>query len=100
MNLNSISSQSFAGKYSLNANQAMPNQDACLKRDTLLGFWTQNAKNGDKVYKQLSDFYMNGYNKNPNAPLNIVLDIPDSEDKNFEASMKAVGQNFSSYKVK
>ena len=95
MSLNAMSSLNFTGKYSMNANQTMPSQDACLKRDNLVGFWTTKAKDGEKVYKQLKDFYLNDYNKNPNAKLDIVLELPDAEDKNFEESMKKVGQNFS-----
>lgn len=93
--MNEVSSLNFTGRYTLNANQAMPNQEACLKRDSLVGFWTTKAKDGEKVYEQLKDFYQNDYNKNPNAKLDIVLELPNAEDKNFEESMKKVGQNFS-----
>ncbi len=93
--MNEVSSLNFTGRYALNANQAMPNQETCLKRDSLVGFWTTKAKDGEKVYGQLKDFYQNEYNKNPNAKLDIVLELPNTEDKNFEESMKKVGQNFS-----
>ncbi len=95
MNSNVNSVLSFAGKYSLNANQTMSNQNTCLLRDTLIGAWTTKAKDGDKIHEQLKNFYLNDYNKNPKAPLNIILDIPNADDKNFEESMKKVGQNFS-----
>ncbi len=93
--MNEVSSLNFTGKYTLNANQSMPSQEACLKRDSLIGFWTTKAKDGDKVYEKLKNFFQTDYNKNPNAKLDIILEIPDAEDKNFEESMKKVGQNFS-----
>ena len=86
---------SFAGKYQLNANQTMKDQDTCLKRDALLGFWATNAKDGDKITQQMKDFYTGAYEKDKTAALDIVLEIPDAQDADFEKSMQAVGQNFS-----
>lgn len=86
---------SFAGKYQINANQTMKDQETCLKRDSLIGFWTTKAKDGDKIQQQLKDFYTGPYEKDKTAALDIVLDIPDAENANFEESMNQVGQNFS-----
>lgn len=86
---------SFAGKYQLNANQTMKDQETCLKRDALLGFWTTNAKDGEKVAKQMKDFYTGDYEKDKTAKLDIVLEIPNEQDADFEKSMQLVGQNFS-----
>ena len=49
MNLNGVSSVGFNGKYKLDANQKMPNNDACYMRDMTVGFWTAQAKNRDTV---------------------------------------------------
>ena len=86
---------SFAGKYQLNANQEMKDQDTCLKRDALMGFWSTKAKDGDKIAQQMKDFYTGDYEKDKGAKLDIVLEIPDDQDAYFEKSMQAVGQNFS-----
>lgn len=96
MTVGSINSlQSFTGKYQLNANQEMPNQDACLKRDALIGFWSTQAKDGGAVADQLKNFYTSdAYKKDPNAKLDITLEIADDKDKEFEDSMNAVGQKF------
>ena len=84
----------FTGRYEVNANQTMPTKDACLKRDASIGFWAQRSKDGEKIHSQLKDFYTGDYKTNPSKPLNIVFDIPDSEDKNFEETMNMVGQKF------
>lgn len=91
-NLNT--SQAFRGTYQLNANQTMPNQDACLLRDTLIGAWSAKASNGEDVIKQLHDFYTKDYEKNKTAPLNIELKLPDADNANFEDSMNKCGQKF------
>ena len=58
MKCNAINSNlNFAGKYRLDANQTMPNQDACLKRDYMLGVACGYAYNGDEVSKNLADFW-------------------------------------------
>lgn len=90
----SIDAVNFTGKYQVNANQQLPNQETCLKRDALMGFWSEKSKDGDKIQKDLKDFYTTTYNQDKTAPLNITFDIPDSEDKNFEDSMNLVGQKF------
>lgn len=95
MNLNGVSSVGFNGKYKLDANQKMPNNDACYMRDMTVGFWTAQAKNRDTVEKQLKDFYMGPYEKDKTAPCNVVLELPDHHDKEFEKAMNMVGQNFS-----
>jgi len=93
---NSVSGVSFAGKYQLNANQNMPDKEACLKRDAVIGFWTAKAKNGEEVQKQLKDFYTSSeYEKDPNKNLDIVLELDDADSTEFEKSMDFVGQKFS-----
>lgn len=95
MTVNAINSTSFTGKYQLNANQAMPNQETCLKRDALMGFWAQSAKDSDKIHQQLKDFYLSDeYKADNNKALNITFEIPDSSDADFEKSMNIVGQKF------
>ena len=95
MTMNAIDSTSFTGRYQLNANQAMPNQEACLKRDALMGFWSQKAKDGDKIHQQLTNFYTSDeYKADKNKALNITFEIPDSDDADFEQSMNIVGQKF------
>ena len=96
MTVNNVSGISFAGKYQINANQNMPSQEACLKRDALVGFWTGKAKNGEEIQKQLKDFYTgNEYAKDPNKKLDIVLELDDADNAEFEKSMDVVGQKFS-----
>ncbi len=93
--MNGINSNlNFAGKYRLNANQTMPDEEACLKRDYMLGTACSYAKNGQKAAKQLENFYKDMYKKNPSAPCNLELDFPDDMDAIFETSMSKVGQNF------
>ena len=95
MSISAINSNlNFTGKYQVNANQEMSSQDNCLKRDALMGFWATKSKDGDKIQQQLKDFYTGPYNENKTAPLNITFEIADSEDKDFEESMKIVGQKF------
>ena len=84
----------FTGRYEVNANQTMPTKGACLKRDAAIGFWAQKSKDGEKIHSQLKDFFMGDYKINPSKSLNIVFDIPNSEDKNFEEIMNIVGQKF------
>ena len=95
MNFNVTSPMSFSGKYKLNANQKMPNNDACYMRDMAVGFWTSQAKNGNAVQKQLEDFYMGDYEKDKTAPCDVVLELSDNQDKEFEQAMNMVGQKFS-----
>ena len=96
MNVSAVTQNStaFSGKYQLNANQEMPNKEACLKRDTMIGVWSAKAKNGDEVAKQLTDFYNTTYNTDAKAPCNINLVLTDAYDANFEDSMKQCGQKF------
>lgn len=96
MSISAINSNiNFTGKYQVNANQDMKDQDTCLNRDALMGFWAGKSKDGEAIHKQLTDFYTgNVYKENKSAPLDITFDIPDSEDKNFEESMNLVGQKF------
>jgi hypothetical protein len=91
----SIDAVNFTGKYQVNANQQLSNQETCLKRDALMGFWSAKSKDGEAIHKQLTDFYQGDvYKANKSAPLDITFNIPDSEDKNFEESMNLVGQKF------
>ena len=95
MKCNGISSNLyFAGKYQLNANQTMPNQDACLKRDFLLGVACGYAQNGDEISKKLADFYNGAYNADKYAPCNVVFEIPDKMNDTFEECMSKIGQKF------
>ncbi len=95
MKCNAINSNlNFAGKYRLDANQTMPNQDACLKRDYMLGVACGYAYNGDEVSKNLADFYKGAYNKDKYAPCNVVFNIPDDKNALFEESMSKIGQKF------
>ena len=90
----SASNLNFSGKYKLNANQQMKTPEECLKRDFALGFWLGKSKDGEKIGKDLTDFYNGAYKQDKAQQINIILDIPDSEDKNFEESMSIVGQKF------
>lgn len=96
MNISAVNQlpQAFTGTYKLNANQEMPNQEACLLRDTLIGAWSAKASNGEDVVKQLHDFYTKDYEKNKTAPCNIELKLPDADNTNFEDSMNKCGQKF------
>lgn len=89
-----IDAVGFCGKYQLNANQEMHDQRACLRRDYMLGAACGYAKNGDIIAKQLLDFYNGQYNNDNYAPFNIVLDLPDEMDAQFEENMNKVGQEF------
>ena len=92
--MNGINAVNFTGKYTVNANQEMKDQETCLKRDALMGFWAANSKDGEKINQQLKDFYVGEYKTNPNAKLDITFDIPDNKDADFEKSMNLVGQKF------
>ena len=94
MILNNCSSTSFNGKYQIDANQKMQDKDACLKRDYTVGFWAQKANNSDAIQKQFKNFVLGEYEKNPEAPCNLTIDINDEYNKDFEESMKLVGQKF------
>ena len=95
MTINAIDSTSFTGKYQLNANQTMPDQETCLKRDALMGFWASKSKDGDKIHQQLKDFYVSDeYKKDNSKALDVTFEIPDSDDADFEKSMNIVGQKF------
>lgn len=85
---------SFTGVYETNINQNMPTNNACLKRDAVVGYWSQMAKNSDNIRTQLKDFYMGDYNIDSRKPLYVIFDVPNSEDDNFEQSMYMVGQEF------
>lgn len=85
---------SFSGKYQLNANQEMPSQEDCLKRDYMLGVACGYALNGDSVSKELANFYNGKYNIDKFAPCNVVFDIPDNMDSTFEDHMNKLGQKF------
>ncbi len=84
----------FAGKYQLNANQTMPSQEACLKRDYMLGVACGYAQNGDEISKKLANFYNGVYNIDKNAPFDVVFEIPDNMNATFEDCMSKVGQKF------
>lgn len=96
MNVSAVTQNStaFSGKYQLNANQEMPNKDACLIRDTMIGAWCAKAQNGEATVKQLQDFLNTTYKTDPKAPCNIDLVISDADDANFEDCMNKCGQKF------
>ncbi|MBQ7450339.1 hypothetical protein IJS77_02885 [bacterium] len=87
-------SPSFSGKYTLDANQKMETQDACLRRDFALGFICEKANNGEEVKKTLNTFYGNEYYKSPDKQVNITIDLPYKYDGVFEQLMAHLGQNF------
>ena len=85
MKVNAINSTSFTGKYQLNANQTMPNQETCLKRDALMGFWASYSKDGDKITKTLKDYFNSPeYDSNRYKEVPVTFEIPDNYDSEFE----------------
>ena len=90
-----ISGISFAGRYELNANQPLPERKNVPKRDAVIGLFTQIADRGDKIYNDMEYFYKSEkYKRNPHARLDIVLDIPDINDTQFEEIMDILGQKY------
>lgn len=94
MQINSVSTTNFNGKYQLNANQIMKTDVEYLKRDALMGFWSARSKNGEKIHQKLIDFYKGDFEQNVEKPLNITFDIPSKYNKHFEESMDSIGQAY------
>ncbi len=96
MNISSINTVTphFTGEYLLNANQTMPNGEACLERDLMLGVWLQEAKNQNDIYTKITDFFKGEYNEDNTAPCVVKYNIPDSRDSKFEDCMNKCGQKF------
>ncbi len=90
---NSIS-PNFAGKYILNANQTMPNEDFAKRRDLAVGAFISKAKNNEELSKIMGDFYGNGYYKDKTQSVEITLDLPDKYNSFFEKIMRHVGQDY------
>ena len=90
-----VGNVSFGSKYSVNINQPMKTKEDCLKRDFVLGVCYAKAKNGAEAMDQAKKFFAGEYNKNPQAACNVVLDMPDSMNAEFEDAMHTIGQNFS-----
>lgn len=93
MKLNYINSISFKSKFQLDANQEMPTRSDCILRDGVIGFWVSRAKNVEELHQQLKHFYRAG-KEIKEKPYNIVFDIPDDCDLNFEESLKMCGQKY------
>ncbi len=90
-----INGINFTGKYELNANQPLSDKRNVPKRDAFIGLCTQFAKHGDLVSKRLEGFYKSeAYKRNPHARLDIVLEIPDINDTQFEEIMDILGQRY------
>ena len=94
INLNS-GNTNFRSKYQVNANEFLAdNNKKCKERDFILGVWQSKAKNGEQLRKESHDFFFGEYKKNPEAKFIQVYDLDDKYDKDFEQSLKAVGQSF------
>ena len=78
---------SFNGRYEVNANQPMATTAACIRRDYVLGFCAGRAKNGNAIIAKVRS-------SDPSAACNVVFDVPDANDKDFEEVMNVVGQKF------
>jgi hypothetical protein len=96
MNVTPISTNNFTGQYYLNVNQDMPSKEACLKRDTFVGAWCVQAENREQVLAKMDSFFKKDgdYDKDNSKPCNIVLELPDKDDDNFEYCMEQIGQKF------
>jgi hypothetical protein len=96
MEIKNLQSPQFTGKYTLNANQAMPSHKECLTRDAFVGAMGSIAKNSQEIQSKLNDFYApeGTYAKNEWAPCNLTFDLKDSDDKLFENCMTQIGQRF------
>ena len=89
-----VSPVNFRGKYQVDANQKMPNSEACLKRDFAVGFWINQANNADKLQKEFKDFIEGEYNEDVTKPCNLTFEFDDKFDHDFEETMNIVGQKF------
>ena len=96
MNISSINyaTPSFSGKYRVNVNQEMPNGEACLERDLMLGIWLNQVNNYEQISKKMDDFFHGEYENNKLAPCNVIYDIPDTENNHFEDCLNKCGQTF------
>lgn len=90
-------SQSFSGKYQIDANQKMENAEKCLNRDKAVGVVLGlNENDVNKASLKKLNKFMNGeYKTNPTAPCKIDIVVDDKFDKDFEKIMNTVGQKFS-----
>ena len=92
MNLNNVN---FKSNYQVNANEYLQdNNKKCMERDFILGAWKAKANNGEKLTTECHDFLSGEYKKNPEANFYQVYELDDKYDKDFEESLKAVGQSF------
>lgn len=89
-----VSPVSFHGKYQIDANQKMPNNEACLRRDTAVGFWINFAENGKEVKDEFVDFIAGEFNEGEHKSCPLTLELDDKYDHDFEETMNAVGQKF------
>lgn len=90
-------SQSFSGKYQIDANQKMETPEKCLNRDKAVGIvlgLNENDVNKASL-KKLNKFMTGKYKTNPTAPCKIDILVDDKYDKDFEKIMNTVGQKFS-----
>ena len=87
-------SMPFTSKYSLDLNQDMGSPGATLRRDYLLGVYTKDAINGQKVVEQAKNFLNGEYKTNETAPCQVELDLPNYLDCSFERTMNEIGVKF------
>lgn len=89
-----VSPVSFKSKYQINANQELPSQEACLKRDFAVGFWINAAENGNKLQSEFKNFINGEYKNDVTKPCNLTFELDDKYDHDFEETMNLVGQKF------
>ena len=89
-----MSPVNFRGKYQIDANQNMPTQEACLKRDFAVGFWINQAKNGAELQTKFRDFIQGDYSNDVNKPCKLTFELDDKMNQDFEETMNIVGQKF------
>lgn len=89
-----VSPVNFRGKYQIDANQKMPNGEACLKRDCAVGFWINFANNGPEIQNKFKNFIDGEYKDDVTKPCKLTFELDDKFNHDFEETMNAVGQKF------
>ena len=89
-----VSPVNFHGTYKIDANQKMDSKEACLKRDFAVGFWINQAKNGNELQNTFKTFIEDDYKKDVTKPCPLTFELDDKFNNDFEETMNAVGQKF------
>lgn len=89
-----VSPVNFRGTYQIDANQKMDSKEACLKRDFTVGFWINQAKNGNELQNTFKTFIESEYKKDVTKPCPLTFELDDKFNHDFEETMNTVGQKF------